>query len=238
MKRVLDRYISSQPYPSPPRASRYHLEGYEVKFGRFLPAARAAAIVDVGVGMGYFLQFLEAKGYTNLAGIDVAGEPTAAAGATTGARIELVKDYASFFQARPAAFDMISLLGVLEHLPKAIIVDTLTAFHASLRPAGIVLISTENGASYNAGWGRYIDFTHETAFTERSLHQILTVAGFRDVLIYGERPAFAWRPKRLAWLALRAVWNGALRAANYVHFGVEAPRVISPIILAAARKDA
>lgn len=237
-KRLLDQYISTQPYTSPARATKYHVEGYEAKFLRFLPGARDAAIVDVGVGMGYFLQFLEQKGYTNLAGVDVSMEPVHAARATTRATIEVVDDYRSYFRSHRGAFDLISMLGVLEHLPKDAIIGTLASFHEALRPGGLLLISTENGASYNAGWGRYIDFTHELAFTERSLYQVLTVAGFGDVEIYGEPAAFRWRPKRVAWLAARAVWNALLRTANRIHFGVEAPRVISPIILAAARKDA
>jgi 2-polyprenyl-3-methyl-5-hydroxy-6-metoxy-1,4-benzoquinol methylase len=238
VKKVLDQYISTQPYESPARASRHHLDGYEAKFGPFLPAERGAAIVDVGVGMGYFLQFLEGKGYANLAGVDVGVESVKAARATTRATIEAVDDYRPYFTARRGHFDLISILGVLEHLPKAGIIDTLAAFHEGLRPGGMLLISTENGACYNAGWGRYIDFTHELAFTERSLYQVLRVAGFRDILIYEERPPFAWRPKRLAWLAARAAWNALLRTANRIQFGVEAPRIISQIILAAARKDA
>lgn len=238
VRRVLDHYLSTQPYVAPARASRYHLEGYATKFGRFLPARRDVAVIDVGVGMGYFLQYLEGKGFTNLAGVDVSEEPARATRATTRAPVEIVTDYASFFRERKERFDVISILGVLEHLAKDIIVDTLAAFHAALRPGGLLLISTENGACYNAGWGRYIDFTHELAFTERSLHQVLRVAGFDDIEIYGETPPFAWRPKRLAWLAVRFLWDGMLRTANRIQFGVEAPRVISQIILAAARKSA
>jgi hypothetical protein len=34
---------------------------------------------------------------------------------------------------------------------------------------------------------RYIDFTHETGFTEDSLYQVLYTAGFRKIHVFGAR---------------------------------------------------
>lgn len=80
-------------------------------------------------------------------------------------------------------FDLIVLTDVIEHLSKDEIVTLLLQIHEALAPNGYVIIRTPNACSFTAANSRYIDFTHEISFTERSIRQVLLACNFTQVLI-------------------------------------------------------
>lgn len=74
--------------------------------------------------------------------------------------------------------------GVLEHIPKKVIVKALELVHKSLRKGGIFIVKVPNMANPFGLYSRYIDITHETGFTEYSLYEVLNVAGFGNISIH------------------------------------------------------
>ena len=64
--------------------------------------------------------------------------------------------------------------------------DALIKMHACLKRGGFLYVKTPNMANpFVNTAGRYIDFTHEVGFTEKSLRQVIEAAGYGRVCIYG-----------------------------------------------------
>jgi 2-polyprenyl-3-methyl-5-hydroxy-6-metoxy-1,4-benzoquinol methylase len=162
-----------------------------------------AAILDVGCGAGLLLHALRASGFTTVSGID----PSASLCAIAQARGLPVRCEPEGFVETASArsqdrYDVIFLLDVLEHIPVIRHMAFLRGLHGLLRPAGRLVVSVPNANSALAARWRYIDWTHETAFTEHSLRFVLTSSGFRDVRLLVHE--FFARP-RLPFLIRRSV---------------------------------
>ena len=146
----------------------------------------------------------------------------------------LTSDIVSFLAERPQSWDCIILKDVIEHLPRKQVIPTLSAIYQALTPGGSVVIETGNLASPAGMFVRYIDFTHESGFTENSLRQILRAVGFSAIAMSGNSPViYSWRSyfrtlvQRLFHLCLRLMyaldrgWNAA-------------PKILSPLLIARA----
>jgi hypothetical protein len=81
---------------------------------------------------------------------------------------------------------------------------------------------------------RYIDFTHESGFTENSLRQILRAVGFSDIVITGNAPGiYSWRS--YFRIAVQRLWHQCLRVMYSLDRGWSAaPKVLSPLLIAHA----
>lgn len=173
----------------------------------WLPEARDTPILDLGCGFGGWLSRLAATGYTDLTGVDAdAGMARVAAeGAGSRARIECA-DGMEWLRGHPGAYGLIMLYDVLEHVAPEDVVSLLTAGNRALRPGGALVVRTPNMQALGAGYGRYIDLTHRTGFTEPSLRQAFNLAGFPEPQFLpdpvepwweGWRPWAPWRGLRL-----------------------------------------
>lgn len=208
---------------------------YAADYAPFLPRDDAAAVLDVGCGCGVFLQFLRSRGYTSLSGID-ASEDQVRVARERGVQEVAHADARTHLAASPARYDLVALNDMIEHVPKADAPRLLEDLLASLKPGGRVLIRTPNMACPLATTSRYIDFTHETGFTEWSLEALLRSAGFDDVVVRGSTLP-GWSPARAARRALAWIWRGSWWVAYRVH-GFPAPRVMTANLVACARRPA
>jgi SAM-dependent methyltransferase len=164
-------------------------------------------ILDIGCGQGLLVYALNSFGYKNVQGIDLS-EQQVAVGQKHGLPCHAVSREYLFDLARtaPATFDLIFLMDVLEHLDKAEQLRALTAISDLLVPGGRLILSVPNAnASFGLRW-RYIDWTHETAFTEHSLEFILLNSNFTDLKFlpyeFITRPRFFFvpRPSTMPWI--------------------------------------
>ena len=140
--------------------------------------------------MGQFYYFCKKNGYLNYTGIDASTE-----------NIEYIKNifdenpevfvediisYLSSQKAREEKYDVVVLNDVIEHLSKSEIFDVLDGVHRILNDEGVFFIKTPNMANpFVSTAGRYIDFTHEIGFTEKSMRQVLRASCYRDIKIIG-----------------------------------------------------
>ena len=158
---------------------------YDDDYKKFLPEDKNIKILDIGCGMGHFLYYLSKKGYKNIKGIDICQEQVDAAKKIVPGDIRQIPDLKSYFAESGETFDMITMNDVLEHLDKKEILETLKMVRTSLNPSGVFICRVPNMSNIFGVYLFYNDFTHEAAFTEYSIGQILGLAGFEDINVYG-----------------------------------------------------
>lgn len=207
---------------------------YEAMYGRFLPESRDAAILDAGIGAGHFLYYLKKKGYTNFTGIDISPQQVDFCRKNISENVALA-DVFDHLKARRGVFDLISLNDVLEHIPKEEIVPLLSLVRESLKAGGKLILKTPNLGNFFSTYARYKDFTHETGFTERSLRQVLWLAGFREISIFGPETPGGKTLERGAQKALTWCIRFVLRKLFWYQ-GYVAPEIMTPLLAAAAVK--
>jgi len=156
-------------------------------FGRHFPKDKNSRVLDIGCGYGGFLYYLKDLGYTDCLGIEVSQEQVDLAG-QLGITNTKKADLREFLQGKDGKYDVIFARDVLEHLPKEAILDSLALIYNALSPEGVFIMQSPNGESPFSGRYRYNDFTHEVAFSLKSLSQIFTQVGFKKFEFYPTSP--------------------------------------------------
>ncbi len=206
-----------------------------------LPRATDSVVLDVGCGRGYALEWLRSLGYTRQTGIDRDAAQVAFA-TGRGLEVSKVDDTLAELRARPDSCDLILLMDVLEHVPRASQPDLLQAIRQALKPGGKLLCTVPNANSPLAGHWRYVDYTHECLFTRESLEFLLGQTGLEVThvlpleFLAAPRLGF-WPPNRhtLRWWA-RVLSRLQPRLACLGEFGWKIGRSVplSPNLLACA----
>lgn len=155
---------------------------------RNLPGDRDAPILDLGAGHGDLVAVLRDAGYSRISAVDGSPEQVALAHRMGRPEVEL-GDVFSYLETRPGAFAAIVAVDILEHFDKDEVLGLLDAIWRSLRPGGRVVIRSCNGSGPFAGRNRYSDFTHELAFTEAGISQVLRASGFGEIRVLPSEPA-------------------------------------------------
>lgn len=156
-------------------------------FGSFLPKDKNAKIIDLGCGSGSLVYWLQSIGYQNAQGVDISIEQVELAH-KLGIKNIKRDDVRQYIKHCKEEFDLIFMRDLLEHFNKEEILNTLENIFSSLRKNGKVIIQVPNAENILSGRIRYGDFTHELAFTENSMRQILLVSGFKHTEIFPQRP--------------------------------------------------
>ncbi|GAB2821435.1 class I SAM-dependent methyltransferase [Ferruginibacter profundus] len=156
----------------------YKIPNYLAKV---LPADKEANILDIGCGLGQYLNEVNKLGYKKTLGIDISDESIKAC-KDKGINVLKIEDVISFSKSITEKFDFITMSHVLEHVDKDKIIDTLIAIKTSLlKPGGAFVVMIPNGQSNTGGYWMYEDFTHSTLFTAGSIIYVLKSAGFEEI---------------------------------------------------------
>jgi 2-polyprenyl-3-methyl-5-hydroxy-6-metoxy-1,4-benzoquinol methylase len=189
----------------------------------YLPADREARILDVACGIGHAVEALREAGYRNVQGVDISEEQVAVA-RSRGLPVER-GDLFAWLEKSEAAWDALIAFDILEHLDRDELLRLFDLARTALRPGGRLIVKTANASSLLGTRFRYLDFTHEIIFTERSLRAALLASGLTPVSIGGER----WTPFTLGgwvrWVVARigrAAWRTYL-IAELGREGVDIP---------------
>ena len=165
------------------RGYRTVVQFYRANYLRHLPANRAARVLVISCGPGYFVKLLDDAGYANVLGIDSHAEKVAHA-----ERHALNCRTATAFEELAATiepYDVIICEQELNHLTKDEMVDFLRLAHSRLARGGRLICHGLNGANPIVGAETLAqNFDHFNTFTAYSLHQVLEYSGFRDIEVF------------------------------------------------------
>jgi SAM-dependent methyltransferase len=207
-ERVYRRYVSGRGESMAPKVLeelRPRLPHLTKLVRLHFPPDRDAAIIDLGCGHGALIHCARKLGYRNVTGVDRCAEQVARARrlGIDGVREGELMD--ALLAMPEAARDAVITFDVIEHFHKAELIPLADQVIRVLRPGGTWLIHTVNGGSPFFGRVRYGDFTHETAFTEESLRQLLVSSGFASVKCYEDAPVAHGVKSSLRWLLWKAI---------------------------------
>jgi len=205
------------------KAYRHYLRGW-------LPARRAACILDVACGGGKLLQFYLDAAYTDVHGVDVSPEQVALARQVTANVTQAnVLDYLA---ENPSRFDLISGLDIVEHFRKDEVLQFLDLCFAALKPGGRLVLQTPNAESPWGTYHRYNDLTHELAFNPNALSRLLDLVGFEAIEAREQGPV-RWRysvASTLRWCAWQCIRTG-LKLWNVAEMGNAGSGVFTRVFL-------
>ena len=156
---------------------------YRHNYLHWVPTDRAARILVISCGPGYFVGLLCQEGYTNVVGIDSFADKVAYA-TRRGLDCRVARAF-GFLAASETPWDAIIAEQELNHLTKDEILRFLALCREKLSENGTLIVHAINGAHPIVGsesrWG---NFDHYNAWTRYSLHQVLEHAGYRDIQVF------------------------------------------------------
>jgi len=143
----------------------------------YLPYHTTGHILDIGCGLGGFLQAASEQGWEHPEGIEIAPEAAEYVGRSFTVQTQPIEEV--HYEANH--FDVVRLNNVIEHLPspKAVV----RAVHRILRPGGLFAFSTPNFDSLSVAiWGRDWPYfggeDHIYLFGPKTLTHLLEDNGF------------------------------------------------------------
>jgi SAM-dependent methyltransferase len=137
-------------------------------------------ILDVGSGLGFFLQALSQSGFEPF-GLEKS--PLAADRASDGCGVSIfVSDAEDSFPFPDANFSAVTLFDVIEHFH--CVPEVLNECRRVLEPGGKLFVVTLNARSLarpllGKRWSFFLDPTHVTLFSKSSLRHTIADAGFQ-----------------------------------------------------------
>jgi 2-polyprenyl-3-methyl-5-hydroxy-6-metoxy-1,4-benzoquinol methylase len=127
---------------------------FQAWWGDVLPSDKSKPILDLGCGWGGFLAYLQAKGYTDLSGVDSSPQQVEIAHQLGLAKVE-VGDVFTVLKRNRDHYACISAFNVLEHLDKEQVLPFLKEVRAALQPGGCLLLELPNVNSLFGSRTRY-----------------------------------------------------------------------------------
>ncbi len=152
-------------------------------YGRYLGRLDAlggckGSLLEIGCGNGFFLEEAQARGYTDVRGVEPGSE--AIAKAAPGVRERIVCDMMRPGLFAEASFDVVCLFQVFDHLPDP--AGVLAEVHRVLKPGGLVLILNHNINALSARLlgerSPIIDLEHTYLYSPTTLARLAGDQGF------------------------------------------------------------
>jgi cyclopropane fatty-acyl-phospholipid synthase-like methyltransferase len=175
---------------------------------RHFPPQRDAAILDLGCGLGSLIDAARHAGYTRAVGVDRSREQVEQA-ARLGIEGVVEVDIIEFLAQTPSSSqDVVVTFDVIEHFTREELLPFVDEIHRVLKTGGRWIIHVPNGESPLSNRIRYGDFTHEQAYTQSSLAQLLLSSGFSSLKCYEDTPlvhGVASAARYVVWKVMRGM---------------------------------
>lgn len=194
-------------------------------------------ILDIGCGIGTFINNLKSKGYTNLLGVETSSQQVSVAHQVgldcihQGNLVSFLSDLGT------ESHDVVIAFDVLEHFTKDELVALLDDIHRILKPKGMLIAHVPNGEAIFSGKVFFGDLTHQTAFTRRSISQLAATCGFGQTECYEDGPVIHG-PMSAVRALLWKCWRSIYWAMNAAETGdYKSGLILSQNLLAVCRKS-
>lgn len=150
---------------------------------------RGMRVLEIGAGIGAFLDVLRTKYGARVWGIEPSG--TFVRFARSSFKIPMFQGTYESWRARrpsgwPRAYEAIVMDQILEHILNP--VAFLQSLHAVLAPGGKIFISVPNIAQPKESKKKFYIFEHVSSFSPLPLCLLLWRCGFKPVAMHPERP--------------------------------------------------
>lgn len=219
-------------------------KSFDLHFAEFLPECKSHRILDLGCGSGALVWWLQQKGFTSAAGIDLSSDQIEA-----GRNLNILnlyhQDIDEHIKECGQLYNLIFLRDVVEHISPDDLLPFLDKVCLSLENNGELVIQTPNASSPFFGRVLYGDFSHERAFTTTSLSQVLALTGFGDFRFKPFLPRFPksrfsdiFSAQRRKLTIRKICWrisNELYRKLLYIETGVE-DQIVTHNLIVFARK--
>ncbi|MGA8735265.1 MAG: methyltransferase domain-containing protein [Terriglobales bacterium] len=148
-----------------------------------LPSDKRSAILDIGIGSGWFLAACLKLGYTDLSGADFGIENKAhVANWKEGITLyEIESEIGTFLSHHPGQYDFIHMSHVIEHVPKYSLLWIVDALYQALKPGGVLLLRTRNMEGPTPNSSLYVTLAHEYGFCGSNLKSLLDICCFDEI---------------------------------------------------------
>lgn len=159
-------------------------------------------ILDVGCGLGFFLEAAREKGW-EVEGVEVSKH--AVSYILRNLKIRVFQGTLESQHLPGNSFDVVTLFQLVEHLVNPL--QTLSEVKRLLKPGGLVVLTTPNQGSIVAKllgrrWFQYKYQGHLYFFDQKTLKILLKKADFRDISIKGD----SWQFLPLKFILSRIVY--------------------------------
>lgn len=232
MKEIFDNYLENA--FGQREQAKFKFIQFEQNYKKYFPVNREAKVLDIGIGRGEMLESVKRWGYRNYLGVDISSSIINFC-KSLGYNCELVEDTTKWLMAHQNSFEAITLLDVLEHIPKNSTVEFLDALYGALTPGGTLIIQTPNLQCPDGLLHRYNDFTHEFGYTEHSLQQVLLTAGFKDIKFAGFEEYILDNYKKYIGKLLRSIYWKYVRFTRKITNNLT-PEILNPVFYAVVKK--
>jgi len=212
----------------------FKFKQFDFNYKKFFPHDKNANLLDIGIGRGEMLTCFDKWGYKNHLGIDISPS-TVKFCKSIGLRCELIDDTIEYLKNKPYNYDLITLLDVLEHVPRETIIDFLKAVHGSLKDNAILIIQVPNLQAPDGQLHMYNDITHMVGFIEHSLAQVLITAGFTNFHFQGFEEFTNNGIKTKVKKILRYFYWKIVRFNRLINYNLN-PNILTPVFSAIVKK--
>ena len=161
----------------------YKKRRFNHNFQTFLPSDPFARMLDIGPGLGEILSLWKDKGYHNIEGIDIASSVVDFCN-SRGLNCTLVHSSQRWLQEHVGTYDVITMLDVMEHVPKSDIENYLDLLYSALKDGGLAIVMVPNVHASEGFLHCYNDITHEIGFTPHTIMQLLSSSQFSQYAIF------------------------------------------------------
>lgn len=233
MEEIFDNYIDT--VFGERKQAEFKFRQFEYNYRRFFPQSKDVPVLDIGIGRGEMLSCMQRWGYKNYLGIDISPSTIEFCRAL-GLKCIQVSDTATWLNGNKSRFALITLLDVLEHIPRGEVVHLLTSIREALRSGGTLIVQVPNLQAPDGQLHRYNDFTHESGFVENSLRHVLLTSGFTSFEFHGFETIVSSRVKDKIRRALRIIYWAFVRFTRKVNCNLN-PKILHPVFYAVIKKQ-
>lgn len=179
-------YLAHLAKMSSPITFKRKVDYFIWNYGRFINIRKhkQLCILEIGPGMGESISYLNRHHITDIDVVDNDKEVLKYIGLHYKIHMSLHAKNILNIDTKLQSYDVIILTQVLEHIEKEYQFHWLQLLYKHLKKDGVILITVPNMANPLNTNERYGDITHECAFTENSLKELVTLSKISNFHMY------------------------------------------------------